>query len=104
MTYTWWIHPKRTTATMRRVQLRMTLLRSRQSTDLSDAVLNHAVEKAAIPAQEKIILRVTPKTTNTPLSQLLNRMNGRVRESALMNKTLTRTRRTVITFRLPSMR
>src|SRR4051812_21404694 len=35
MTYTWWIHPKRTTAIMRRIQSRINLLRYSQSTDIS---------------------------------------------------------------------
>ena len=71
---------------MRRIQSRISLLRYSQSADVSDAVLNHTVEKTAIPAQEKIILRTMPKTTNTPLNQLPNRMNGKMGKLALMNR------------------
>ena len=80
----------RTTVTMKRIQLRISLLRYSQNADIGGAALNHAVEKTAIPAQEKIILRTMPRTTKTPLSQLPNRMNGRMGESALMNRPLTR--------------
>ena len=104
MTYTWWIHPKRTTATMRMIHSRISLLRYSQSADISSTALNHAVEKTTIPAHDKIILQMAPKTTKTPLSQLPNRMNGRMGESALMNRPLPKTRRTVIIFHTPRMR
>ena len=56
-----------------------------QSTDVSGAALSHAMEKTAIPAQEKTILRTMPKTMKTPLSQPPNKMNGKMGELALMN-------------------
>ena len=96
--------PKEKMAMTKRIQLRISLLRSSQSANVNGAALDHAMEKTAIPAQEKIIPRTMPKTTKTPLSQLPNRMNGRMGESALMNMPLTRTRRTVIFFNPPRMR
>ena len=104
MTCTWWIHPKRVTAITRKIQLRINLLRYSQSADDSGAALSHAVEKTAIPAQEKTILRTMPKTMKTPLSQLPNRTNGKTGKSALMNRPYTKTQRTVITFRSPRTR
>ena len=71
---------------MRRIQSRINLLRYSQSTNVNGAALNHAVEKAAIPPQEKIILQTMPKTTKTPLSQPPNRTNRKMGELALMNR------------------
>ena len=87
-------------------------MRYSQSADVSGAALNHVVEKTAIPAQEKIAtlahekitLRKVPKTTKTPLTQLPNRMNGKMGKLSLMNRPYTKTRRTVIIFRSPRMR
>ena len=104
MMYTWWIHPKRTTVAMKRIQSWISLLRYSQSADVSGAALDHAMEKTAIPAHERLILRMMLTTTKTPLSQLPNRMNGRMGESALMNRPLMKTRRTVIIFHPPRMR
>ena len=42
MTYTWWIHPKKTTTTMRRIQSRINLLGYCRNTNVSGAALNHA--------------------------------------------------------------
>ena len=89
---------------MKRIQSRISLLRYSQSADVSGSALNHVVEKTTIPTHEKIILRMTPKTTKTLLSQLPNRMNGKMGESALMNRPCTKTRRTVIIFHSPRMR
>ena len=75
----------RTTVTMKRIQLRISLLRYSQNADIGGAALNHAVEKTAIPAQEKIILQTTLKTMKTLLSQPPNRTNGKMDELALMN-------------------
>ena len=63
--YTWWIHPKKTTATMK-IQSRINLLTYSQSTDVSSATLSHAAAKIATPSQEKIKLRTLPKTMKTP--------------------------------------
>ena len=68
MTYTWWIHPKRTMATMKRIQSRISLLRYSQSTDISGAALNHVVKKTAIPARQTTTLRTRPKTKESPSS------------------------------------
>ena len=84
--------------------MRISLLRYSQSADVSGAILNHVVEKIAIPAQEKRILRTTPKTMKTSLSHPPSRRNRRMGESALMNRPLTKTRRTVIIFHPPRMR
>ena len=70
----------------RKIQSRINLLRKSQTADVSGAALNHAVEKIAIPAQEKTILRMMPKTKKTPSSQLLTRTNGKMGKSALMNR------------------
>ena len=71
---------------------------------MSGATLDNTVEKTPILAQEKIILHTTLKTMKTLLSQLPNRTNGKMGESALMNMPKTKTRRTVIIFRSPRMR
>ena len=71
---------------------------------VSGTVLNHVVEKTAIPAQEKTILWTMPKTMKTPLSQPPNRRNGMMGESALANRPRTKTRRIATTFRSPRTR
>ena len=71
---------------MKKIQSRISLLRYSQSTDVSDAALNHAMEKTAISEQEKIILWAMLKKRKTPLSQPPNRTNGKMGESAQMNR------------------
>ena len=56
------------------------------SADVSNAALNHAVEKIAIPTRETTILRTTPKTKKTPSSQPPNRTIGKMGKLALMNR------------------
>ena len=73
MTCTWWKHPKRVTAMIKKIRSRISLLRYNQSADISGADLNHDVEKIAILAQETTTLRRMPKTKKTPSSQLSNR-------------------------------
>ena len=75
-----WMHQRRTTAMTKKIQSRINLLRYSQSADVSGTALNQAVEMIAIPAQEKIILWMMPKTMKTPLSQLRNRTNGKMGE------------------------
>ena len=70
----------------KKIQLRINLLRYSQNAAISDAALSHAVQKTAIPAQEKITLRTVPKTMKTPLRQLLNRTNGKTGKLALMKR------------------
>ena len=70
----------------RKTQLRMNLLRYNQSADVSNAALNHAAEKTAIPAQETITLRTVPKTEKTPTSKLPNRTIGKMGKLALVNR------------------
>ena len=79
------MHQKRIVAMTRKIQLRINLLRYNQNTDVSGAALSHDVEKTAIPGQEKTILQTMPKTMKTPLSQLPNRINGKMGKSAPMN-------------------
>ena len=98
------MHQKRIVAMTRKIQLRINLLRYNQNTDVSGAALNHAVAKTTTPAQEKITLQTVPKTMKTPLRQLLNNMNGKMGESALMNRPHTKTRGTIIIFHSPRMR
>ena len=85
MMYTWWIHPKRTMATMK-TQSRISLLRYSQSAGVSGAALSHVVVKTAILSYEKIILWTMPKTMKTPLSQPPNRTDGKMGKLALMNR------------------
>ena len=68
----------------RKIQSRMNLLRYNQSTDVSGAALNHATEKTAIPAQEKITLRTVPKAEKSPSHKLPNRTIGKMGKLALM--------------------
>ena len=70
----------------KKIQLRINLLRHSQSADVSGAALNHAVEKTAILAQEKIILWTMPKTMKTLLRQLPNMRNRKTGKLALMNR------------------
>ena len=49
-------------------------------------ILNHAVEKIAIPTREKTILRTTPKTKKAPSSQPPYRTIGKMGKLALMNR------------------
>ena len=48
----------------------MTPPRSNPSTDVSGAALSPAIAKVVIPAQETITLRIVPKTTTIPSSQI----------------------------------
>ena len=98
------MHQKRIVAMTRKIHLRINLLRYNQNTDVSGAALNHAVAKTTTLAQDKITLRKVPKTTKTPLMQLPNRMNGKMGKLALVNRTRTKTWRTVIIFCSPTMR
>ena len=66
--------------------MRISLLRSSQSADVSGANLNHAMVKIAIPAPKTIALRTMPKTTKTPPSQVSNRLNGKTGKPALTNR------------------
>ena len=84
-TYTWWIHPKKTTATMK-IQSRINLLRYSQRADISGGSLSHAIVNTATLSQEKTILWMMPKTMKTPLSQPPNRTNGKIGESAPTNR------------------
>ena len=79
-------------------------MRHNQSIDVSDTALSHAVVKTAIPSQEKTILRTMPKITKTPLSQPLNRTNGKMGELALTNRPRMKTWRTATTYHSPRMR
>ena len=98
------MHQRRTAAMTKKIQLRINLLRYNRNTGDSGAALSHASVKIATPTQEKITLRKVSKTTKTPLTQLPNRMNGKMGRLALVNRPHTRTRRTVIIFRSPRMR
>ena len=86
MTYIWWTHPKKTMARIKRMQQRVILSRSSRSADVNGAALNHAVGKTAISLAKKIILQTMPKTMKTPFSQPPNRTNGKMGESALINR------------------
>ena len=70
----------------KRIQLSINFQRSSLSADISGTALNHAMVKIAIPAQEKLALRMMSKTTKTPPSQVSNRLNGKTGEPALMNR------------------
>ena len=74
--YTWWIHPKKTTARNGRMQRRIVPSRSNQSDDVG-AAPNPASAKTAITAQERIIPRSTPKETTTTWTQRWSRMSQR---------------------------
>ena len=74
------------------------------SAGVSGAAVSHAAVKTTTPAQEKIILQKVPKTTKTPLKQLMNKMNGKMGRLALVNRPRTKIRRTTITFRSLRMR
>ena len=84
--------------------MRISLLWHHQSVDVSGAALSHVVQKIAIPAPEKAILRTMPKTMKTLLSQPPNKTSGKMGELALMNRPRMKTRRTVIIFRSPRTR
>ena len=86
MMYTWWMHQRRTVARTRKIQLRINLPKYNPSASVSGAALSLAALKTATPAQEKITLQKVPKTTKTPLKQLINKMNGKMGRLALVNK------------------
>ena len=88
----------------RKIQLRINLLKYSPSVGVSGATLSHAAVKTTTLAQEKITLQKVPKTTKTPLKQLMNKMNGKMGRLALVNRPRTKIRRTIITFRSPRMR
>ena len=98
------MHQKRIVAMTRKIRLRINLPRHNQSASVSGATLSQAVAKTGTPAQEKTTLWTVLKTMKTPLSQLPNRMNGKMGESALTNRPYTKTQRIVITFHSPKMR
>ena len=50
----------------RKIQMRINLPRYNQSVGASGAALSHVVEKTAILAREKTILRTMPKIMKTP--------------------------------------
>ena len=78
--------PKEDNGEDKKIQLRISLLRSSRSADVSSAALNHAMVKTAIPAQEIIALWMMPKTKTIPPSQASNRPDGRTGRLALMNR------------------
>ena len=82
----------------KKIQSKTNLLRHSKNVGVLGAALSHVVQKTAMLAPVKIILQTMPKTMKTPLSQLPNRMNGRMSESALMSRPLTKNRKTVIIF------
>ena len=84
--------------------MRINLPRYNQRAGISGAALSHAAAKTATPAQEKTTLRTVPKTMKTPLRQLPNRTNGKTDKLALMNRSYTKTRRTVVIIRSPRRR
>ena len=73
-------------AMTKRIQLMTNFLRSSLSAMLGTAALNNTMVKIAIPAQETIALRMMPKTTKTPPSQVSNRLNGKTGEPTPMNR------------------
>ena len=80
------MHQNRIAAMTRKIKLRINLLRYNQSADVSDAALNHAAEKTAMPAPETITLRTVPKTEKTPTSTVPNRTTGEIGKIALINR------------------
>ena len=75
----------------RKIQLRTNLPKYNPSVGISRAALSHAAVKTATPAQEKITLQKVPKTTKTPLKQLMNKMNGNMSRLPLVNRPCTKT-------------
>ena len=104
MIYIWWTHPKKTMARIKRMQWRMTLLRSNLSADVSGAALNPAIAKIAIPAQETTTLRMMPKTKTIPPSQASSKPDGRMGKLAPMNMQWMETQRMTITCPSPKTR
>ena len=88
----------------KKTQLRINLLGHSPDADVSSAALSHVVQKIAIPAPEKTILRTMPKIMKTLLRQPPNKMNGKTGMLALVNRLYTKTRRTIIIFHSPRMR
>ena len=97
------IHPKKAMAKIKRMQRRVILLRSNLSTDVSDATLNPAMAKTAIPTQETIALRMMPKKTIPP-NQASSKLDGRMGKLSLINRQWMETRRMTITCPSPKMR
>ena len=60
--------------------------------------------KNSVPAQERIALRTMPETMKTPPSQVPNRLDRKMGESALMNRLGTATQRIATTCLSPRMR
>ena len=75
--------------------------RSNPSTDVSGAAPNIAIAKAAIPAQEIIMLRIVPKMTIIPSSQT---SSERMNKLALRNRQQTENERMTITWLSPKTR
>ena len=101
MMCTWWTHPNRMTAMVERVPSRTSLLRHHQSIDVSDAAQNHAAKRTAIPALERIILWITPKTKKPLSRQHPNMMIGRMVKLTPMIPSGMMARRIVTTYRSP---
>ena len=60
-------HPKKLTTMTKKIQLRINLLRHSPNAGVLGAALSHVIQKTAILAPEKIILRTMPKTMKTLL-------------------------------------
>ena len=88
----------------RKIQPRINLSKHNPSADVSGATLSNTAVKTAAPTQEKITLQKVPKTTKTPLQQLMNKMSGKMGRLALVNRPRMKTQRTEVIFRSPRMR
>ena len=88
----------------RKIQPTINLPKYNPSAGVSGAALSHAAVKIATPTQEKITLRKVPKTTKTPLQQLMNKMNGKMGSLALVNRPHLKIQRTISTSRSLRMR
>ena len=84
-------------ARIKRMQRRVTLLRSNLSTDVRGAALNPAIAKIAIPTQETIALRMMPKKTIPP-NQASSKLDGRMGKLSLINRQWMETQRMTITW------
>ena len=84
---------------IRKTQLRINLPKYSPSAGISGAALSHTAVKIATPAHENMTLRKVPKTTKTPSTQQTNKMNGKMRMLALLNRPHTKIWRTIVTFR-----
>ena len=82
-------------------QRRIIPSRSNLSTGVIGAALSPTIAKAAIPAQETIMLRILPKTTIIPSSKTLS---GRMNKLALRNRQQTENQRMTITCLSPKTR